>query len=41
MKSHGLLKGSERDAGQKDFSQLSKSIMTNSKYNLDPQITID
>ena len=32
LKAHDLLKGADSHANQHDFSQLSKSIMTNSKY---------
>ena len=35
MKAHGLLKGDNDLASQQDFSQLSKSIMTNSKCAID------
>ena len=31
LKAHGLLKGHDNLANQQEFSQLSKSIMTNSK----------
>jgi len=40
LKAHDLLLGSDKLVNQQDFSQLSKSIMTNSKSELKNNVLV-